>query len=66
MAKKLFVTGLVGTVVTVAICVLVLVVVVLDAVAKAQVYYWVEGMLLPALALFGGMLVVSLFLRRTE
>jgi hypothetical protein len=38
----------------------------LDVVAKAQVFYWIEGILLPALALFGGMLVVSLFLRRAE
>ena len=64
--KKLFVTGLVGTVVTVAVCVLVLVVVLLGGVAKTQVFFWLESTLLPALAIFGGILVVSLFLRRTE
>lgn len=66
MVKKIFVTGLVGTVVTAAICVLVMVVVLLDVVDRTQVFYWIEGSLLPALGIFGGMLVISLFLRRTE
>lgn len=65
MARKLFVTGLVGTAAAAACCLLLLVLMLTQASVKAPLMPWVDALLLPALAIFGGMLVISLFLRRS-
>lgn len=64
MAKKLFVTGLVGTALTALCCLLALIVVLSGIRAAPDLAGWLELLLLPSLGVFGAMLVISLFLRR--
>jgi mercuric ion transport protein len=66
MARKLFVTGLIGTAVAAMGCLVLLVVVLTGLAARAPLMAWLDALLLPALAVFGGMLVISLFLRRSN
>lgn len=66
MARKLFVTGLIGTAVAAVCCLLLLVVVLTGVASKAPLMAWIDALLLPALGVFGGMLVISLFLRRSN
>ena len=64
MARRLFSTGLVGTAPAAGGRLLLLVVVLTGAAERGPLVPWFVALLLPALAAFGGMLVVSLFLRR--
>ena len=66
MARKLFMTGLIGTAVAAGCCLLLLVVVLTGMASGAPLLSWIDALLMPSLAVFGGILVISLFLRRSN
>lgn len=66
MNKKLFTTGLIGTVIAALCCFTPILVVLLGAVGLSSIVGWLDYVLLPALAIFVAITLYAIFTGRAK